>query len=224
MAYIEAKKLVKIYNMKKNEVRALDGLDLTVDKGEFLAVVGASGSGKSTLMHVLAGLDRPTAGSIIIDGKEITALSRDELVTYRRRKAGVIYQFFNLVSVLNAEENIVLPSSLDGKKIDYERLDALLEQLNLEDRRNHYPSELSGGQQQRVAIARAIYNEPEIILADEPTGNLDSVNSKEVIGALQKLNKQYGKTLILITHDRTIADMADRTVTISDGRIIEQCC
>ena len=211
----------KVYTQKEHTVNALKDITLNIEKGEFVAIIGTSGSGKSTLLHIIGGIDSPTSGTVKIDGKEITGLSLDELTTYRRRKVGIIYQFFNLVSVLTVEENILLPAKLDNKKVDRIKLDELMQVFNLSDRKTHFPSELSGGQQQRVAIARAIFNDPAIILADEPTGNLDMTNKKEVINALVKLNKEYQKTLILVTHDIDIAKYADRIISISDGQIVQ---
>ena len=221
MSLIEIINVSKVYTQKEHTVNALKDITLNIEKGEFVAIIGTSGSGKSTLLHIIGGIDSPTSGTVKIDGKEITGLSLDELTTYRRRKVGIIYQFFNLVSVLTVEENILLPAKLDNKKVDRIKLDELMQVFNLSDRKTHFPSELSGGQQQRVAIARAIFNDPAIILADEPTGNLDMTNKKEVINALVKLNKEYQKTLILVTHDIDIAKYADRIISISDGQIVQ---
>ncbi len=220
MDVVSVKNLTKIYEKGERKVFALNDVNLSIEKGSFVALTGTSGSGKSTFLHVLAGIDNPTSGEIIIDGEKINELSRDEMTVFRRRKIGLVYQFFNLVSVLNVEENIVLPASLDGKKVDKEKLDRILRQFHLEDRRKHFPSELSGGQQQRVAIARAIYNDPSIILADEPTGNLDSSNRKDVLDALKMLHEEYKITIILVTHDSEIANCAERIIALSDGAVV----
>ena len=196
-----------------------------MEKGEFVAIVGASGSGKSTLLHLLGGVDRPTSGKVFIDGEDIYKLSDDQLAIFRRRQVGLIYQFYNLIPILNVEENITLPCNLDGKQVEQAKLDELLKTLKLENRRKHLPNELSGGQQQRVSIGRAIINNPAIMLADEPTGNLDSKASEEIISLLRLSNKKYNQTVIIITHDEKIALEADRVITIDDGKIIkdEKC-
>mgnify|MGYP000027253873 CR=1 FL=1 len=212
--------LCKTYQAGEAEVKALDNVSFTVEKGEFVSIIGPSGSGKSTLLHILAGIDRPTSGKVYVDGEDIYAKSEKELAYYRRRKAGLIYQFYNLVPTLTVEENITLPCRLDKKKTDKETLDRLLDTLGMKERRSHLPSQLSGGQQQRVAIARAVAARPPIILADEPTGNLDSHSGKEVMKILHELNDE-GRTIILITHDNEIAEEGTRVVRISDGRIIE---
>lgn len=220
MEILKIQDLKKIYGKEGNKVEALKGVDLTINKGEFVAVVGASGSGKSTLLHLLGGLDRPSQGKVIIDGEDIYEYKEEKLAIFRRRKIGFIFQFFNLLPVLDVEENIALPALLDNDKVDKEYLAEIIKLLGLEDRKHHLPSELSGGQQQRVSIGRALLNKPSIILADEPTGNLDSSTSKEVIELLKFSAKKYNQTLILITHDVNIASSADRVITIMDGRIV----
>lgn len=200
-------------------VKALDNVSFSVEKGEFVAIVGPSGSGKSTLLHLLGGVDRPDAGKVYIDGTDIYDLNETNLAIFRRRQVGLIYQFYNLIPVLNVEENITLPMLLDGKKPDAERLEKVLEILRLENRKTHLPNQLSGGQQQRVSIGRAIINNPSIVLADEPTGNLDSKNSEEIIELLKDSNRRYNQTLIVITHDESIALQADRIIAIEDGKI-----
>lgn len=220
MEILKIQGLKKIYGKEGNKVEALKGVDLTINKGEFVAVVGASGSGKSTLLHLLGGLDRPSEGKVIIDGEDIYEYKEEKLAIFRRRKIGFIFQFFNLLPVLDVEENIALPALLDNDKVDKEYLAEIIKLLGLEDRKHHLPSELSGGQQQRVSIGRALLNKPSIILADEPTGNLDSSTSKEVIELLKFSAKKYNQTLILITHDVNIASSADRVITIMDGRIV----
>lgn len=220
MEILKVNALNKTYGKGENKVEALKNINLVVTKGEFVAIVGASGSGKSTLLHLLGGLDRPTSGEVIIDGESIYNYKEEKLAIFRRRKIGFIFQFFNLIPVLDVKENISLPALLDNDKIDKKYLNELIGVLGLEDRKDHLPSELSGGQQQRVSIGRAILNKPSIIFADEPTGNLDSKNSKEVIELLKYTAKKYNQTLILITHDTNIATMADRVITIEDGEII----
>lgn len=220
MTVLEVKELTKIYGQGENQVTALDHVSFRVTKGEFVAIVGASGSGKSTLMNLLGGVDRPTSGSIKIDGKEIFQLNESELAIFRRRNIGMIYQFYNLIPNLTAEENIMLPCLLDHRKADSGKLEAILATTGLSDRRKHLPGELSGGQQQRVSVGRALINDPAFILADEPTGNLDSKSSGEIVDLLKLANKRDGQTLIMITHDEKIALQADRVLTISDGRII----
>ncbi|MEN8077828.1 ABC transporter ATP-binding protein [Clostridioides difficile] len=219
MAFIEVKNLCKVYGKGEAEVKALDNINLNIEQGEFVAIVGPSGSGKSTLLHLLGGVDKPTSGEVIIKGESIYKLKEKELSILRRRKLGFVFQFFNLIPVLTAEENIEMPVLLDNGKIDKKYMNELLKLLGLEERRNHHPSELSGGQQQRVSIGRALANKPSIILADEPTGNLDSKNSKEVLELLKYCAKKYNQTLILITHDINIAKSADRVITIEDGKI-----
>lgn len=220
MALIEVKNLNKIYGSGEAEVKALKNINLNIEQGEFVAIVGQSGSGKSTLLHLIGGVDIPSSGEVIIDGKNIYKLKEKELSILRRRKLGFIFQFFNLIPVLTAQENIEMPVLLDNEKIDKKYMNELLRILGLEERKNHYPSQLSGGQQQRVSIGRALANKPSIILADEPTGNLDSKNSKEVLELLKYCAKKYNQTLILITHDINIAKSADRVITIEDGEII----
>lgn len=219
MALIEVKNLCKVYGSGETKVEALKNINLNIEQGEFVAIVGPSGSGKSTLLHLLGGVDKPSSGEVIIKGESIYKLKEKELSILRRRKLGFVFQFFNLIPVLTAEENIEMPVLLDGNKIDKKYMNELLKLLGLEERRNHHPSELSGGQQQRVSIGRALANKPSIILADEPTGNLDSKNSKEVLELLKYCAKKYNQTLILITHDVNIAKSADRVVNIEDGQI-----
>jgi putative ABC transport system ATP-binding protein len=220
MEILKVENLNKIYGKGDNKVEALKNINLSVNKGEFVAIVGASGSGKSTLLHLLGGLDRPTSGKVVIDRESIYDYKEEKLAIFRRRKIGFIFQFFNLIPVLDLEENIALPALLDNEKIDKNYLNEIIEILGLSDRKSHLPSELSGGQQQRVSIGRALLNKPSIILADEPTGNLDSKNSKEVIELLKFTARKYNQTLILITHDVNIASMADRAITIQDGEIV----
>lgn len=220
MEILKVENLFKTYGKGENKVEALKNINLSVNKGEFVAIVGASGSGKSTLLHLLGGLDRPTSGKVMIDGENIYNYKENRLAVFRRRKIGFVFQFFNLIPVLDVEENISLPALLDNDKVDEVYLNEIIKMLGLEDRRRHLPSELSGGQQQRVSIGRALLNKPSIILADEPTGNLDSKNSKEVVELLKYTAKKYNQTLVLITHDINIASTADRIVTIRDGQII----
>lgn len=220
MTILETKDLRKIYGSGDTEVRALDGIDLTVDNGEFVAVVGTSGSGKSTLLHMLGGLDRPTSGSVTVDGKEIFTLKDEALTIFRRRKIGFVFQNYNLVPVLNVYENIVLPIQLDGAKPDAAYVDQIIKTLGLESKLNSLPSKLSGGQQQRVAIARALAAKPAIILADEPTGNLDSRTSQDVMGLLKVTSQKFSQTIVMITHNEEIAQMSDRIIRIEDGRIV----
>ncbi|ARC84314.1 ABC transporter family protein [Clostridium argentinense CDC 2741] len=219
MEILKVEKLSKVYGDGNNKVEALKNVSFSINRGEFTAIVGASGSGKSTLLHMLGGLDRPTSGKVHLDGEDIYKLNEEKLAIFRRRNIGFVFQFFNLIPVLDVEENISLPALLDKEKIDETYLDGLLWMLGLNDRRNHLPSELSGGQQQRVSIGRALVNKPSIILADEPTGNLDSKNSKEVIELLKLSSKNYNQTLIVITHDMSIAEQADRVITIVDGEL-----
>lgn len=219
MALIEVKNLCKVYGSGEAKVEALKDINLEIEQGEFVAIVGPSGSGKSTLLHLLGGVDKPTSGEVIIRGESVYKLKEKELSVLRRRKIGFVFQFFNLIPVLTAEENIEMPVLLDGGKIDKEYLEDLLKLLGLENRRKYHPSELSGGQQQRVSIGRALANKPAVILADEPTGNLDSKNSKEILELLKYSAKKYKQTLILITHDINIARAADRVITIEDGKI-----
>ena len=219
MTILETKDLRKIYGTGDTEVRALDGVNLTVEKGEFVAVVGTSGSGKSTLLHMLGGLDRPTSGTVTVDGREIFALKDEELTIFRRRKIGFVFQNYNLVPVLNVYENIVLPIQLDGRAEDKAYVDQIIETLGLEKKLRSLPNNLSGGQQQRVAIARALAAKPAILLADEPTGNLDSKTSQDVMGLLKVTSQRFAQTIVMITHNEEIAQMADRIVRIEDGRI-----
>ncbi|HBJ2614028.1 TPA: ABC transporter ATP-binding protein [Clostridium botulinum] len=220
MEILKVDNLMKIYGKDENKVVALNGISLSINKGEFVAIVGASGSGKSTLLHLLGGLDRPTDGNVVIDGESIYGLNEEKLAIFRRRKIGFIFQFFNLIPVLDVEENISLPVLMDNKKIDDKYLGEIIDILGLKERKNHLPSELSGGQQQRVSIGRALLNKPSIILADEPTGNLDSKTSKDVIELLKLTASKFNQTLILITHDPNVAAMADRVITIKDGAIV----
>ena len=219
MTILQTKDLRKIYGAGETEARALDGVDLTVEKGEFVAVVGTSGSGKSTLLHMLGGLDRPTSGSVTVDGREIFSLKDEALTIFRRRKIGFVFQNYNLVPVLNVYENIVLPIQLDGKEPDQGYLDQIIATLGLEKKLQSLPNNLSGGQQQRVAIARALAAKPAILLADEPTGNLDSKTSQDVMGLLKVTSQRFAQTIVMITHNEEIAQMADRIVRIEDGRI-----
>lgn len=217
---VETKSLKKYYQMGENTVKALDGVDFRVKAREFVAIIGKSGSGKSTLLHMLGGLDEPTDGSVLIDGKILSGLKKEQLAIFRRRKIGFIFQNYNLVPDLNVYENVVLPVELDGRKVDEEYVREILELLGLSKKKDAFPGNLSGGQQQRVAIARAVAAKPVIILADEPTGNLDSATSHEVLGLLKMAARQFSQTIILITHDRDIAQLADRTVHIEDGKIV----
>lgn len=222
MEILKVENLCKQYGKGENKVTALDNVSFTVNKGEFVAIVGASGSGKSTLLHLIGGVDRPTSGKVFIDGKDIYKFNDDELAIFRRRQVGLIYQFYNLIPILNVEENITLPLKLDNKNIDKKRLDELIKVLGLEERRTHLPNELSGGQQQRTSIGRAMITNPAIILADEPTGNLDSKASDEIVALLKKSNKDYKQTIIMITHNLEIAKVADRIIKIEDGKIVEE--
>lgn len=220
MEILKVENLTKIYGKGNTKVTALDNVSFSVEKGEFVAIVGASGSGKSTLLHILGGVDRPTSGKVIVDKEDIYKLNEANLAIFRRRQVGLIYQFYNLIPILNIEENITLPILLDGRKVDKEYLNELINILGLEKRLNHLPNELSGGEQQRVSIGRALMNRPAILLADEPTGNLDSKSSKEIVELLKLSNKKYNQTIIMITHDNSLALNADRIITIKDGRII----
>ena len=221
MEILRVDNLTKIYGKDTTKVVALDHVSFTVEKGEFVAIVGASGSGKSTLLHLIGGVDRPTSGKVYIDGKDIFKFNDDKLAIFRRRQVGLIYQFYNLIPVLNVAENITLPTKLDGRDVDERRLNDLLKTLGLEKRKYNLPNQLSGGQQQRVSIGRAMMNEPALMLADEPTGNLDSKASEEIISLLRLSNKKYNQTVIVITHDEKIALEADRVITIDDGKIIK---
>lgn len=221
MEILKVENLVKTYGKGDTKINAVDDVSFTINKGEFVAIVGASGSGKSTLLHLIGGVDRPTSGKVYIDGKDIYALNNDNLAIFRRRQIGLIYQFYNLIPILNVEENITLPCDLDGCEIDKKRLQEMLKTLGLENRKTHLPNQLSGGQQQRVSIGRAMINNPAIMLADEPTGNLDSKASEEIISLLKLSNKKFNQTVIIITHDLEIAKEAERVITIEDGKIIK---
>lgn len=217
---LEASHLKKIYETGSGKVYALDDVSFSVETGEFVAILGPSGCGKSTLLHILGGVDEPTEGEVCLDGNEYTKLLEKEKDALRRQKIGMIYQAYNLVPVLNVEENIVLPVLLDGRNVDQEKLNSLLKLLDLEEERTHLPNQLSGGQQQRTAIARAVYQDPNIILADEPTGNLDQKNTEEIVKLFQKMNHQFGVTIIMVTHDEAIARQCDRTLYMKDGKIV----
>ena len=219
MEILRVENLTKVYGKGENEVKALDNVSFSVNDGEFVAIIGPSGSGKSTLLHILGGVDRPTSGKVFLEGQDVFAQNEDQLAIFRRRQVGLIYQFYNLIPVLNVTENITLPVLMDGRKVDEARLEQMLTTLDLHGREKHLPNQLSGGQQQRVSIGRALMNSPAVVLADEPTGNLDSKNSQEIVELLKLSNKQYGQTLIIITHDESIALQADRIITIEDGRI-----
>lgn len=221
MEILRVENLTKTYGKGNTKVNALDNVSFKVEKGEFVAIVGASGSGKSTLLHLLGGVDRPTSGKVFIDNLDIYSLNDDNLAIFRRRQIGLIYQFYNLIPILNVKENILLPCELDNNKLTEERINEVLDILNLKSREKHLPNELSGGQQQRVSIGRAIINNPAIVLADEPTGNLDSKSSEEIVNLLKMSNKKYNQTVIIITHDLEIASIADRVITIDDGKIIK---
>ena len=220
MEILRVENLCKTYGKGKNEVKALDNISFSVNKGEFIAIIGPSGSGKSTLLHILGGVDKPTSGKVFMNDQDIYVQNDEQLAIFRRRQVGLIYQFYNLIPILNVVENITLPLKLDGRKVNEERVNELLELLGLAERRKHLPSQLSGGQQQRVSIGRALINAPALVLADEPTGNLDSKSSQEIIGLLKHSNKKYGQTLIVITHDENIALQADRIIRIADGQIV----
>ncbi len=222
MEILRVENLCKEYGKGQTKVTALDNVSFSVEKGEFVAIVGASGSGKSTLLHLLGGVDRPTSGKVFIEGKDIYKLNDDGLAIFRRRQVGLIYQFYNLIPILNVEENITLPLSLDGREVNKSKLDELIDLLGLNERRTHLPNELSGGQQQRTSIGRALITNPAIILADEPTGNLDSKSSDEVVALLKKSNKDFKQTIIMITHNLEIAKVADRIITIEDGKIVKE--
>lgn len=222
MEILKVENLTKVYGKENSKVVALDNVSFSVEKGEFVAIVGASGSGKSTLLHLMGGVDTPTSGKVFIDGKDIYKLSSDNLAIFRRREVGLIYQFYNLIPILTVEENITLPLLLDNRKVDKFELDEMIKLLGLERRKKHLPNELSGGQQQRTSIGRALITKPAIVLADEPTGNLDSKSSDEVVNLLKKLNKEYKQTIIMITHNLDIAAVADRIITIEDGKIVKE--
>lgn len=220
MEILRVEELVKEYGEGETKVRALDGVSFSVEKGEFVSVIGPSGSGKSTLLHILGGVDKPTSGKVFIDGTDICSLGEDKLAVFRRRQIGLVYQFYNLMPVLNVDENIALPHLLDGRKLDRERLDSIVEHLGLTDRRENLPNQLSGGQQQRVSIGRALYSRPAIFLADEPTGNLDRKTGEEITALLKESNRVQKQTLILITHDERLAMQADRVFFLEDGKLI----
>ncbi|MCL1800559.1 MAG: ABC transporter ATP-binding protein [Promicromonosporaceae bacterium] len=220
MAILKVEHLTKLYHQGDTEVAALNDVSFTVDKGQFVAIVGPSGSGKSTMMHLLGGVDIPTSGTVVIDGVDLYGMNESRRAIFRRRNLGLVYQFYNLIPTLTAEENITLPRQLDGQKVDHNHLTEILTATGLMDRRTHLPSQLSGGQQQRVSVGRALVNHPAVILADEPTGNLDSKSSAEIMELLRFANRTYGQTLIMITHDESIALQADRIITLSDGRIV----
>ena len=220
MEILKVEHLSKTYGTGENQTRALDDVSFSVENGQFLAIIGPSGSGKSTLLHILGGVDTPTSGKVCLNGQDVFAQNEDQLAIFRRRQVGLIYQFYNLIPVLDVTENITLPVQLDGRKINQDHLSDLIKTLNLTGREHHLPSQLSGGQQQRVSIGRALMNAPAVVLADEPTGNLDSKNSQEIMALLRDSNRRYGQTLIVITHDENIALQADRILTIEDGRIV----
>lgn len=222
MEILKVENLIKTYGSGENLVHAVDDVSFSVEKGEFVAIVGASGSGKSTLLHLIGGVDRPTSGKIFVDGNDISKMNDDKLAVFRRRQVGIVYQFYNLIPILTVEENITLPCDLDGRGVDRERLEMILDSFGLRARRKHLPNQLSGGQQQRTSIARALINNPSLVLADEPTGNLDSKSSEEVMSMLKMCNQSYGQTVIMITHNLDIAKQADRIITISDGKILEE--
>lgn len=222
MEILKVENLTKTYGSGENLVHAVDDVSFSVEKGEFVAIVGASGSGKSTLLHLIGGVDRPTSGKIFVDGNDISKMNDDKLAVFRRRQVGIVYQFYNLIPILTVEENITLPCDLDGRGVDRERLEMILDSFGLRARRKHLPNQLSGGQQQRTSIARALINNPSLVLADEPTGNLDSKSSEEVMSMLKMCNQSYGHTVIMITHNLGIAKQADRIITISDGKIVEE--
>ena len=220
MDILKVENLTKVYGAGENEVRALDNVSFSIKKGEFVAIVGPSGSGKSTLLHILGGVDSPTSGKVYMDGQDVYSQNEEQLAIFRRRYVGLIYQFYNLIPVLNVVENMTLPVLMDGRKVNEERLNELIDILGLKDRLKNLPNQLSGGQQQRVSIGRALMNAPAVVLADEPTGNLDSRNSQEIISLLKESNRKYEQTLIVITHDENIALQADRIIEVSDGKII----
>lgn len=219
MEILRIEHLSKVYGQGENQVRAVDDVSFSVEKGEFLAIIGPSGSGKSTLLHILGGVDRPTSGKVYVDGQDVYAQDEDHLAIFRRRQVGLIYQFYNLIPVLNVVENMTLPVLMDGRAVNRQRLDELLDVLDLRGREKHLPNQLSGGQHQRVSIGRALMNAPAVVLADEPTGNLDSKNSQEIVELLKLSNRKYGQTLVIITHDENIALQAHRIIAIEDGRI-----
>ena len=220
MELLKVEELCKVYGKGENEVRAVDGVSFSVPRGQMVAIVGASGSGKSTLLHMIGAVDRPTSGKIYLDGQDVFQQNNRELAIFRRRQVGLIYQFYNLIPVLTAEENITLPMMMDGRKPDKEHLEKIIDMLGLKERRDHLPSQMSGGQQQRVSIGRALFTSPQVILADEPTGNLDSKNSAEIMELFRRSNRELKQTILIITHDENIAEQCDRIIVLSDGRII----
>ena len=220
MEILKVENLTKVYGKGENEVRALNGVSFSVEKGDFVAIIGPSGSGKSTLLHTLGGVDRPTGGKVLVNGQDVYSRSDEQIAVFRRREVGLIYQFYNLIPVLNVEENMSLPVLLDGRNVNRDRLRELIRELDLVGREKHLPNQLSGGQQQRVSIGRALMNSPSIVLADEPTGNLDSKNSHEIVELLKRMNLEYNQTLIMITHDESIALQARRIIAIEDGKIV----
>ena len=220
MNILQVENLTRIYGEGENEIKALNDVSFSVEKGEFVAIVGASGSGKSTLLHLIGGVDRPTGGRVLVDGRDVYRQNEEELAVFRRRQVGLIYQFYNLIPVLTAEENLTLPVLMDGRPVNRDRVEELLKLLKLEARRNYLPNQLSGGQQQRVSIGRALMNAPALVLADEPTGNLDSENSREIMRLLRYSNKTYRQTMIVITHDENIALSADRILSLEDGKLV----
>ena len=220
MEILKVENLTKVYGKGENEVRALNGVSFSVEKGDFVAIIGPSGSGKSTLLHTLGGVDRPTGGKVLVNGQDVYSRSDEQIAVFRRREVGIIYQFYNLIPVLNVEENMSLPVLLDGRNVNRDRLRELIRELDLVGREKHLPNQLSGGQQQRVSIGRALMNSPSIVLADEPTGNLDSKNSHEIVELLKRMNREYNQTLIMITHDESIALQARRIIAIEDGKIV----
>ena len=220
MELLKVEELCKVYGKGENEVRAVDGVSFSVPRGQMVAIVGASGSGKSTLLHMIGAVDRPTSGKIFLDGQDVFQQNNRELAIFRRRQVGLIYQFYNLIPVLTAEENITLPMMMDGRKPDKEHLEKIIDMLGLKERRDHLPSQMSGGQQQRVSIGRALFTSPQVILADEPTGNLDSKNSAEIMELFRRSNRELKQTILIITHDENIAEQCDRIIVLSDGRII----
>lgn len=220
MEILKVENLKKVYGKGENEVRALNGVSFSVEKGDFVAIIGPSGSGKSTLLHTLGGVDRPTGGKVLVNGQDVYSRSDEQIAVFRRREVGLIYQFYNLIPVLNVEENMSLPVLLDGRNVNRDRLRELIRELDLVGREKHLPNQLSGGQQQRVSIGRALMNSPSIVLADEPTGNLDSKNSHEIVELLKRMNREYNQTLIMITHDESIALQARRIIAIEDGKIV----
>ena len=220
MEILKVENLTKVYGKGENEVRALNGVSFSVEKGDFVAIIGPSGSGKSTLLHTLGGVDRPTGGKVLVNGQDVYSRSDEQIAVFRRREVGLIYQFYNLIPVLNVEENMSLPVLLDRRNVNRDRLRELIRELDLVGREKHLPNQLSGGQQQRVSIGRALMNSPSIVLADEPTGNLDSKNSHEIVELLKRMNREYNQTLIMITHDESIALQARRIIAIEDGKIV----